>query len=204
MGCDIHVYTERKQEDGSWFCCDHFKLNKYYGKYENEPEYFIEPIYNDRNYSLFATLADVRNYNHIKPIDEPRGLPVDISDGVKKEADHWKDDAHSYSWFLASELFAYKTKHPFYKVSGMVSPTDAFYLDELGRIPSEWCEYTSNESYVRREWLVPDSVLDKLINAIKHRMDEEFYICDWYSEAEKEAKYMKHAKDFRIVFWFDN
>lgn len=34
MGCDIHLYTERKYEregkEPLWVCCDHFKLNPYY------------------------------------------------------------------------------------------------------------------------------------------------------------------------------
>lgn len=203
MGCDIHIYTEKKRNDGSWWCCDHFKLNPYYGE-PGERQYYIEPIYSGRNYSLFATLAGVRNYDNVKPIDEPRGLPHDISDAVKAEADWWGHDAHSHSWLLAGELFLHKAQKPFYKVSGMISPTDALYLDEFGRTPSEWCEYTSDESYVRREWIVPYSVLDDLIDAIKARMREEFYIYDWEADAKKEEQYSKYAKDFRIVFWFDS
>lgn len=207
MGCDIHVYTERKLEDGTWWCCDHFKLNPYYKRnstYPDEREWVVEPIFDDRHYELFATLAGVRNYNDITPIDEARGLPDDVSQKVKEESDWWGYDGHSRSWLYASEIFAHKAKRPFYKESGMVSPTDAFYLDELGTLPKEWCEWTSDESWVRREWLVPYSVLDDLVTAIKRRMAEEFHIYDFYTEEEKEKKYNEHAKDFRIVFWFDN
>ncbi len=207
MGCDIHVYTECKLPDGKWWCCDHFKLNPYYEKddtYTREREWIVEPIFSDRNYTLFATLADVRNSGDVTPIDDPRGLPVDVSKKVKEESEWWGADGHSHSWFLASELFAYKAKRPFYKVTGMISSTDAFYLDEFGTIPKEWCRWTSDKSYVQRSWLVPYSVLDGLVDAIKGRMAEEFWIWDFLSEEEKEKKYNDNAKNFRIVFWFDN
>lgn len=204
MGCDIHVYTEKQLEDGSWWCTDRWKMNEYYGKYEYEPKYSVDHIYSDRYYELFATLADVRNYNDTKPIDEPRGLPGNVTEAVLKEYDRYKEDWHSASWLLASELFKHKAKRPFYKTCGMISPTDAFYLDELGRLPEQWCEYTSDESYVYREWLVPYSVLDGLIDAVKKRMKEEFRIYDWETKAKQEEQLAKYADKFRIVFWFDS
>lgn len=211
MGCDIHVYTEMKLDDGTWWCCDHFTPNQYYIPSEDgddseevEGPWRVVPIYSDRYYELFATLAGVRNYNDTKPIDEARGLPADVSKHVREEADRWGDDGHSFSWLLASELFAYKAKKPFYKVSGYVSPTDAFYLDELGKIPEEWCRYTSDESWVRREWLVPYSVLDNLIKAIKERMTEVYWIWDFLDDGEREKRILDKANQFRIVFWFDN
>ena len=205
MGCDIHVYTEKRLIDGTWWCTDRFYLNPDYdGNDESEPEYLVDNIYNRRDYNLFGTLAGVRNYDGVTPIDEPRGLPHDVSNAVKKEYELYKCDWHTPSWFTARELFQYKAKRPFYKESGMVSPTDAFYLDELGRLPREWCIDTTDESWVRREWLVPYSTLDDLIEAIKKRMAEEFYIYDFFSEAEREEKFAKYSKDFRIVFWFDS
>lgn len=35
MGCDIHVCCERKNYEGIWINCDHFMLNPYYDK-DNE------------------------------------------------------------------------------------------------------------------------------------------------------------------------
>lgn len=59
MGCDIHVCCERKNYEGKWINCDHFKLNPYFDSDDEEiDKWWIVPIFDDRNYSLFATLAE--------------------------------------------------------------------------------------------------------------------------------------------------
>jgi hypothetical protein len=50
---------------------------------------YEKEIYHERNYSLFALLANVRNSAGVKPISEPRGLPEDVSEIVKKISDQW-------------------------------------------------------------------------------------------------------------------
>lgn len=60
MGCDIHLITEIKK-NGKW----HF--------IEDRPLAFL-----DRDYSLFALLADVRNYFNFKSFQQ-KGLPEDMS-----------------------------------------------------------------------------------------------------------------------------
>ena len=102
MGCDIHVCCERKNYEGKWINCDHFKLNPYFDNDRDDEEidkWWIVPIFDDRNYALFATLADVRNYEYIKPVSEPRGLPDDIHYITKELADSWGTDGHSHSPF---------------------------------------------------------------------------------------------------------
>lgn len=59
--------------------------------------------YCNRNYCVFAILADVRNYDSIKYIAKPRGCPDDASDSVMT-GNLWD---HTPSWFLVSELLAY-------------------------------------------------------------------------------------------------
>ena len=54
-------------------------------------------IYIGRCYSLFALLANVRNYAEITPISNPRGLPNDVSEIVKEMSDQWGCDGHSHS-----------------------------------------------------------------------------------------------------------
>jgi len=63
MGVDIELYVEVLTENG-W-------------------EFYKEADIN-RNYALFAKLADVRNPGGIKPIAFPRGLPYTASPKVKK------------------------------------------------------------------------------------------------------------------------
>lgn len=59
--------------------------------------------YYGRNYQLFSLLADVRNENDIEPLDDPRGVPFDLSDDL--EEIYQKDDGcHSHSYFGLNEL----------------------------------------------------------------------------------------------------
>lgn len=83
MGCDIHVHTEVKI-NGQWH---HY----------NAPEV-------NRNYALFAYMANVRNYGDITPISEPKGLPDDVSFMVQFDSDRWGDDGHSHSYLTADEI----------------------------------------------------------------------------------------------------
>ena len=103
MGCDIHMYVEYRF-DGKWVCGDYFEKNPYYnGVDSDESKYNVVNIYNGRNYELFGVLAGVRNYD-VPCISEPRGLPNDCNDFIKKEYESWIGDAHSCSWLTLQEL----------------------------------------------------------------------------------------------------
>lgn len=127
MGADIHLYVERKSTrvrreeflneifeadipvQKEWESADKWKKNKYYdpNKPNGEIEYEVDYddlFYRGRNYYLFAVLADVRNGWDIKPIDEPRGIPTDLSERVQTIIDAWKGDGHSHSYFTLKEL----------------------------------------------------------------------------------------------------
>ena len=93
MGCDIHLYVERREEDGSWR---------------------VVPSYDDvltwdigRCYFCFAVLADARNSWDLKPIAEPRGLPDDLSPEVKERARRDEEDAHTHSWLTLPEMLTF-------------------------------------------------------------------------------------------------
>lgn len=63
MGCDIHLHQEVKI-GGEWH---HYREQSV-----------------SRNYALFAKMAGVRNYGlTVTPIDEPRGIPDDATDGTE-------------------------------------------------------------------------------------------------------------------------
>lgn len=53
-------------------------------------------------------------------------------------------------------------------------------------------------------WTVEGSPVDSLVDAVRKRMSEEFYISDFLEEDEKKEKFQNNADKFRIVFWFDN
>lgn len=112
MGCDIHTHVEfrRGHRDGSkckWQCGDYFST---IDPLDPDAKFVIQELCGDRNYSLFAVLADVRNdgYDYI---DEPRGLPDDVTEFVKKDYETWGWDAHSCSYFTLRELIEYHDEY---------------------------------------------------------------------------------------------
>jgi len=85
MSCDIHSYVE---------------------VFDGEMRQKVEddPI-RQQSYRLFGWLADVRNYSEVQPLSQPRGLPADVSDGVKqKHEGFWELNGHSHSWLSLDEL----------------------------------------------------------------------------------------------------
>lgn len=112
MGCDIHLYAEKRDADGNW---------KLIGEAtRDEP---LDPgekgwisggnFYDGRNYNLFAILADVRNGRGFAgcktgegfvPISAPRGIPEDASPEVKEIVEQWDGDGHSHSYHTLRHL----------------------------------------------------------------------------------------------------
>ena len=83
MGCDIHLHIEVKIK-GQWYNYNHPRI--------------------DRDYDLFAKMANVRNDGEIIPISEPKGLPDDAAFVTKFHSDRWGIGAHSRSWLGQSEI----------------------------------------------------------------------------------------------------
>lgn len=86
MGTDIHACAEVRTEDG-WVSS------------RWEPE---------RDYVLFALLANVRNSFELEPISHPRGLPANCDDDLA--ALRFKKDGFSASWLSLKELQSYDWK----------------------------------------------------------------------------------------------
>lgn len=112
MGCDIHFYVERRV-DGKWVTADKW------GKDEDDNNRTVSlggSYYGDRNYDLFAILANVRNghgFAGVKtgegfvPISEPRGIPNDASSEYRAYAESWGMYGHSHSYLTVAEIMAY-------------------------------------------------------------------------------------------------
>lgn len=205
MGCDIHTYLEtQKTINGElkWVCADRFKLNPYFC--ENNPhetKYEIDPIYNNRDYTLFAALAGVRDYgNKVALLAQPRGLPDDVNQIILNENEHWGSCGHSHSWFTLQELYDYQDANSKVIYNGLVSPEAAKALDETGEPPLLWCQGTTNQSYVRREWIIEEDVLKFFIKPIEARARKEH--CIYWKDDERVVK--EKAEKTRVVFWFDN
>lgn len=198
MGCDIHMYTEAYVSVNGfqkWVNVDNFRLNKYYGE-PREEEYKISSIYDDRNYTLFAVLANVRNRSGCKFISIPKGIPENASPTVKKIVERWDLDGHSASWFTLAELKKFRDTQDKQKYSGYVSQKDSKVIDS-GGFPSMYCGATNDPSFIYREWYTPFDTLDVLIERLEERKKDEFWLFHEGQDAE-------HDEDIRIVFFFDN
>jgi hypothetical protein len=121
MGCDIHLYAERLitpkwwefWKKSKWVSIDKYTSNPDFGEYDFEPEFIIESenrIYSGRNYNLFCALAGVRGYQfegEPSMVSEPKGLPNDVCDEIKRESAKYGSDGHSHSWNTLAELEAF-------------------------------------------------------------------------------------------------
>lgn len=201
MGCDIHTRIEyRRDEKEGWLNGDFYRYDPNYrgnDPYATDPMMLIE-VCDERDYELFAVLADVRNYNNVECIDEPRGMPDDVSFRVERDHDDWGADAHSASWFTLKELIDWNEKHTGRtKRSGYMPKALAERLDKDGTEPTFWCGRTSDESWEYREWEVDYHPLGRLIDELKRR-GRELWL--WFSDEQAYA----NADKIRFVFWFDN
>lgn len=100
MGCDIHMHVEYKDDrrtNGVWVSGDYYTRNECGG-------FSLVEFCGDRNYHLFAILADVRNNGDYTYIDMPRGIPDDATETVRIYYAIWGMDAHSASYFTLKEL----------------------------------------------------------------------------------------------------
>lgn len=148
MGCDIHLFVEKKAGD-HWISVDQWTPGEDGGRGEAYVHY-RNAYYSNRNYELFAILADVRNGTGFAGIDTgdgfvpiamPKGLPFDLSPEVKREADSWEGDGHSHSWHTLEDLLEFDWTQVT-KLRGIVSAAEYF----------QWCQWRrdngeSPESY---------------------------------------------------------
>lgn len=171
MGCDIHAMIERR---------------KWYGKREfwdwlnaGDPDI-------DRNYTIFAVLANVRNYDNTPFISEPRGLPEDCTSEFKAYAEEWDADGHSHSWVTLKEMKAFDTSQKYFCSSLILG------RDENGNITSI-CRATTLEHY------------GPVGEVSIFRVFGEEGITPWTDLIKKlEAISGGHDEDVRLVFFFDN
>ncbi len=119
MGTDVQFYVERRNNGGDWETCDllgPITEGELHDLYEH-----VGPgsgYYDDRNYSLFAILADVRNGYGFAGLDTgdgfnviaaPRGLPDDMSCALASLTE-WVagiSEMHTPSWLTLAEIDAF-------------------------------------------------------------------------------------------------
>ncbi|TYP73104.1 hypothetical protein [Paenibacillus methanolicus] len=117
MGTDIHCFAEEKVYEnegvnriGKWVSCDKW-TSSWAGVVPDIDEPPIwevlrkDMVFTDRNYELFAILANQRNSENMPYICDPRGLPEDVSPKIPPQI--ILIEGHSTTWFTAKELIEY-------------------------------------------------------------------------------------------------
>ena len=175
MGCDIHSFAERlNKQTNKWEKVgDAFSLDEY-GKTRFKKDKGDSP-FDWRNYSVFAFLANVRNYDHCEPISKPKGLPDDISDEVKQEYEHMEEDAHSTSFLTAKELLDFDYDKTFWN----------------RRVTKQTSKNGWNGASLAEEG-------EGIVLTYRENLGE------WFFVHLNELKELGEPEDVRIVFWFDS
>lgn len=200
MGCDIHMITEIRKN----------------GKWERVLE--IPETLKNRNYSVFAFLADVRNSWDINGF-KPKGLPEDISgltfdkDEDEDEEDYYeidfreeRSDYHSHSWLTLKELQeADKSDFLYTKIK-----VDKEFIDKFfefgGKMPEqmEIIDYTPNTLVDTIYYAYQPNVIIQW-KSVKESELKNISIFEGIKELEEIAeKYDVDNENIRIVFAFDN
>jgi hypothetical protein len=221
MGCDIHVYVE-KRVDGQWRAAD---------KYSDEdgigPDVsYDDRVYVGRNYRLFSVLAGVRKHDMLPVIAEPRDLPEDVSPEVRAASDSWGVDGHSHSWLTLRELLDFDW-----------TQECTFSTTVTGQEFARWSRYDRGQKN-EPDWsfgsrggpgivTVPMAEMDARLAALTpqarwadHPEWERLNVpITWEQPVARSvgsflsetvfrlvqlAGGVAHADDLRIVFWFDN
>ena len=218
MGCDIHAFVERFiDEDGTWQALDIFQKYIYGCSNSKDGNLTQLEINISRNYFLFSKLAGVRRYSEDEEsLDEPRGIPEDLSPGIKSECLHWEDDGHSHSYFLFSEIFENDFEFNFVDELHEMIDRDSFLKIYNNDHPPMYDGFMYFPSLPKKELLDGGGkfVSNKDILTSKNKFDYTTIRCiNSYSSAFREFLYEKFSpaielepdqSKLRLVFWFDN
>ena len=203
MGCDIHLWAERRV-DGAW-------------------QYASDNIYDQRNYRTFAILAAVRNDHDMTPISEPRGLPEDCGDYVREELSN--DGGHSASHLTVAEIMAFdwtQMAHMSGWLNGLGYWLWSGYQCKERRPPDGWCgsvvgggiEHIGEAEMERRIADISkrnSNPRQEIAESLSHiyccaRWETPYYMLSgcFLSEAMPKLWRLGKPGDVRIIFFFDN
>lgn len=197
MGCDIHLYAEKKFK-GKWVCLNPLNYNTWGENPYEERE--IESFNIGRNYTLFGFLAQVREEQ--EDGFEPKGFPEDASEIIKNIFESWGNDAHTPSFLTLKELKKrFKGK---VRLSGMMNKDQWVKLQDSIKngtpnydLVYPYCKWGSDPNLIEFEIEVPKEFefkyfYDQIIKDVleRHTWDRDRRVHD--------------EESVRIVFWFDN
>lgn len=164
MGCDIHVYREKKVGD-KWVSADKWSDYDYGEDDKGQCVDWDDRAYTGRNYQFFALLSrGVRGEHEFS--FEPRGLPFNASPEVARAAESWGGDAHGASYLYLHELkeMASFLKTVTVQISGMKDPASLAALKESmasgnpnWELVFPYCQWCSDSTYEHFSIDVPAS-----------------------------------------------
>lgn len=117
MGTDINIFTEVYITDpaGSgrkiWYNADVYYKDPYADR-DKESLIISEICSTAMNYSRFAVLANVRNYENAEYISEPKGMPCDCCPEAREAAEDMEKYAYSHSYLTLRDLEEFQSSHP--------------------------------------------------------------------------------------------
>lgn len=176
MGCDIHLYIEKRiGRDSEWVADEGHTVELGQKGTPDEYEWVNSCTATGRDYNLFGILADVRGSGNIYP---QRGLPPDLSEVVAKAVKCWNAGGHSHSYLDLQEFVHCLEEADYYRKGEINRSHDAFY---------DW----GNMGYRNR----PDGYTT-VVNHCNKWIDDH--------RVDNILLETKHEPEVRLVFWFDN
>lgn len=213
MGCDIHMYVERKVGDTWQQVSEEEGIRHPYwdgAMNEKSKEYFDKKCWDPgRNYALFGLLAGVRS-TIFSPFVEPRGLPEDLSEGVKEVWEQWNGDGHTASFLTLPELLSFQDTIE--DVPCFLDISQFKELKKTGKVPDSY-HYATPPKIVP----VSNEKMERIMNLAAFLDEKEYWTKIEHKEPVKEIskaffvdiieamkKLSENPADIRCVFWFDN
>ena len=196
MGTDIHFYLE-KRENGNWILPDT-------SMYEELWTTILE-----RDYNVFASLADVRNYNKLPSMSVYRKIPKDITTECKEDLESW-DYSDYCHWATLKEFYDFYISQPAkYIEHGVLVGSELRNFKEKGKNPTHWCQgYYGSEPSEVCEWEVERHPLDYFMTALltlSYIVYQQIIPLENIRTSEVIKKFVEeHGEDIRGIFWFDS
>jgi hypothetical protein len=180
MGCDIHLHIERRHRESVKKGFDTWWQGDIYGEFS------------DRNYKMFAYLADVRSDGDDERIVPERGIPDDVSDSTK--------DYYLHPILENEKTFEWYYDHPCIPVT---QETADDWVKRCG------CKILENGRY--KDVTDPDfhsynwCTADELEKCIKKAEDSDWGVgAAWKALLAYMRAYEDGNYEVRAVYWFDN
>jgi len=218
MGSDIHVHVEVfNPKTGKWEEKDDRGPRPSYEDWDAW-DVGVPYIYEDRNYSVFAMLANVRNGsgfagcdtgNGYLPISMPKGLPEDVSEGTRSEYEDWGESCHTHSWLTVQELLDYDWERVT-KRRGIVGTKGYLQFKEQG-FPVTFSGGVWGPDVI----LVSNEEMERILEGGGEHKKSYFTKVEWEEPYKLSAstffevtlpalKGLGEPENVRMVFWFDS